>query len=120
MGITVILASTYMAVQKIRDFPLGAKEVRPLLVARGVGGFFGVFGMYYSLMYLPLADATVITFLAPCISCWACSYLLKEPFTRMEQIGALISLFGVVLIARPTSLFAAFTATSTPAAHTTD
>jgi drug/metabolite transporter (DMT)-like permease len=58
-----------------------------------------------SLMYLPLADATVITFLAPSIACWACSYLIKEPFTRMEQIAALISLFGVVLIARPTSLF---------------
>jgi drug/metabolite transporter (DMT)-like permease len=56
-------------------------------------------------MYLPLADATVITFLAPTIACWACSYLIKEPFTRMEQIAAMISLFGVVLIARPTSLF---------------
>jgi hypothetical protein len=27
--------------------------------------FFGVFGMYYSLQYLPLADCTVLTFLAP-------------------------------------------------------
>jgi drug/metabolite transporter (DMT)-like permease len=58
-----------------------------------------------SLMYLPLADATVITFLAPSIACWACSYILKEPFTKMEQVAAMISLFGVVLIARPTSLF---------------
>lgn len=57
-------------------------------------------------MYLPLADATVITFLAPSLACWACSYLINEPFTRMEQIAAYISLFGVVLIARPISLFA--------------
>ena len=105
MGITVILASLYMWHKSIPDFPLGAREVRPLLVARGLGGFFGVFGMYYSLLYLPLADATVITFLAPSIACWACSYILKEPFTRMEQIAAYVSLFGVVLIARPTSLF---------------
>jgi drug/metabolite transporter (DMT)-like permease len=56
-------------------------------------------------MYLPLADATVITFLAPSLACWACSYLINEPFTRMEQIAAYISLFGVVLIARPASLF---------------
>jgi drug/metabolite transporter (DMT)-like permease len=60
-----------------------------------------------SLLYLPLADATVITFLAPSLACWACSYLINEPFTRMEQIAAYISLFGVVLIARPVSLFAA-------------
>lgn len=27
-------------------FPFGLREVRPLLVARGLFGFFGVFGMY--------------------------------------------------------------------------
>jgi drug/metabolite transporter (DMT)-like permease len=108
MGITVILASTYMAVQKIRDFPLGAKEVRSLLIARGFGGFFGVFGMYYSLMYLPLADATVITFLSPVIACAVCAYILKEPFSRMEQVAAFLSLIGVVLIARPTAIFSYF------------
>ena len=57
-----------------------------------------------SLQYLPLSDATVITFLAPTVACWACSFLIHEPFTRSEQIGALISFIGVVLIARPTSL----------------
>ncbi|ORY10893.1 hypothetical protein BCR34DRAFT_625078 [Clohesyomyces aquaticus] len=105
MGITVICASIYMWYAKTEHFPFGMREVRPLLIARGLSGFFGVFGMYYSLQYLPLADATVITFLAPSLSCWACSYLINEPFTRMEQIAAYVSLFGVVLIARPTSLF---------------
>ena len=61
-----------------------------------------------SLLYLPLADATVITFLAPSLACWACSYFINEPFTRMEQMAAYVSLFGVVLIARPVSLFTAF------------
>ncbi|KAF2692279.1 hypothetical protein K458DRAFT_411935 [Lentithecium fluviatile CBS 122367] len=105
MGITVVFASIYMWRNKTEHFPFGLKEVRPLLVARGLSGFFGVFGMYYSLLYLPLADATVITFLAPSLACWACSYLINEPFTRMEQIAAYVSLFGVVLIARPASLF---------------
>ncbi|KAF2184363.1 hypothetical protein K469DRAFT_739407 [Zopfia rhizophila CBS 207.26] len=105
MGITVICSSLYMWYAKTEHFPFGMREVRPLLVARGLSGFFGVFGMYYSLLYLPLADATVITFLAPSLACWACSYLINEPFTRMEQIAAYVSLFGVVLIARPTSLF---------------
>jgi drug/metabolite transporter (DMT)-like permease len=67
-----------------------------------------------SLMYLPLADATVITFLAPSLACWACSYFINEPFTRMEQIAAYISLFGVVLIARPVSLFAALSHSDEP------
>ncbi|EMD96596.1 hypothetical protein COCHEDRAFT_1162440 [Bipolaris maydis C5] len=107
MSITVLCSSLYMWYKKTEHFPFGMKEVRPLLIARGLTGFFGVFGMYYSLMYLPLADATVITFLAPSLACWACSYLIDEPFTRMEQIAAYVSLFGVVLIARPVSLFAA-------------
>ena len=105
MIITVVLASAYMWYKKTPYFPFGMPEVRVLLAARGFGGFFGVFGMYYSLLYLPLADATVITFLAPGIACWACSILIKEPFTRAERIGTFISLFGVILIARPTSFF---------------
>jgi drug/metabolite transporter (DMT)-like permease len=56
-------------------------------------------------MFLPLADATVITFIAPCLSCFACAMLLREPFTRLEQIGALVSFIGVTLIARPTTFF---------------
>lgn len=58
-----------------------------------------------SLQYLPLAEATVITFLAPIVACWACSILIHEPFTRTEQIAGLVSLVGVILIARPTSFF---------------
>lgn len=108
MAITVVLASLYMYYRKTPHFPFGHPEVRTLLVARGFAGFFGVFGMYYSLLYLPLSDATVITFLAPGLACWACSYLIKEPFTRVERIGTLVSLVGVIFIARPSTLFEAF------------
>jgi drug/metabolite transporter (DMT)-like permease len=108
MGITVVLASLYMWYNKTPHFPFGHPEVRWLLVARGFGGFFGVTGMYWSLLYLPLADATVITFLAPGLACWACSFLINEPFTRVEKIGTLVSFVGVIFIARPTSFFAAF------------
>ncbi|KAF1835091.1 hypothetical protein BDW02DRAFT_597608 [Decorospora gaudefroyi] len=114
MGITVICSSFYMWYKNTEHFPFGMKEVRPLLVARGLSGFFGVFGMYYSLLYLPLADATVITFLAPSLACWACSYFIREPFTRMEQMAAYVSLFGVVLIARPVSLFSALSHSDEP------
>lgn len=46
----------------------------------------------------------MITFLAPIVACWACSFLLHEPFTRGEQIAGIISFLGVVLIAQPGSL----------------
>ncbi|KAL9030537.1 MAG: hypothetical protein Q9196_001358 [Gyalolechia fulgens] len=100
MGITLIMSTAYMWWANIEHFPFGPKEVRKLLMARGFGGFFG-----HSLQYLPLADATVITFLAPIVTCWACSILIHEPFTRAEQVAGLVSLLGIVLIARPTSFF---------------
>jgi drug/metabolite transporter (DMT)-like permease len=62
--------------------------------------------MWYSMMYLPLADATVITFLAPGIAGFICYFVLKEPFTRIEQLASLVALAGVVLIAQPTTFFA--------------
>jgi drug/metabolite transporter (DMT)-like permease len=113
MGITLILASSYMAWKGTRDFPLGARGVRLLLLMRAMGGFVGVYGMYYSLLYLPLADATVITFLSPVIACAVCAVLLKEEFSRAEQLAAFVSLLGVVLIARPTAMFSYFQQTET-------
>lgn len=58
-----------------------------------------------SLQYLPTAEATVITFLAPTVACFACWILIHEPFTRSQQVAGVIALIGVVLIARPASLF---------------
>ncbi|MCJ1304932.1 hypothetical protein MMC08_007745 [Hypocenomyce scalaris] len=104
MSITAFLACIYMWRAKTPYFPLGMPEVRWLLVVRGFGGFFGVYGMYYSLLYLPIAEATVITFLAPLAACFVCSFLLHEPFTRTERICGFISLLGVVMISRPSSL----------------
>ena len=112
MGITLVLSSAYMWWTKTPHFPLGLPEVRWLLVARGISGLFGVYGMYHSLLYLPLADATVITFLAPGLACWACAVLINQPFTRREQIAGLVSLVGVVLIARPTALLSVFNSAS--------
>lgn len=105
MGLTAILSCLYMYRTKVPDFPFGPREVRGLLVARGLTGFFGIYGMWYSLMYLPLAEATVITFLAPSVSGYICHVLLHDPFTKKEQIASYLALAGVIFIARPTSLF---------------
>lgn len=45
MGITVVLSSAWMWYKQTEHFPLGAKGVRWLLVARGVGGFFGEYNI---------------------------------------------------------------------------
>ncbi|KAK8107519.1 uncharacterized protein PG998_009532 [Apiospora kogelbergensis] len=86
---------------------LGIRDVRSLLVLRSVAGFFGLYGLWYSMKYLPLAEAVVISFLAPTLAGYMCHALLHDRFTRREQLASLLALAGVVLIARPLSLFAA-------------
>ncbi|PGH19153.1 hypothetical protein AJ80_04233 [Polytolypa hystricis UAMH7299] len=114
MSLTVLCSGIYMWYKRVPN-PLGVREVQPLLVLRGVSGFFGVCGLYYSLQYLPLSEATVLTFLAPIASCYACSLILpNESFTRKQQVAGLISLIGVVLIARPVSLFSKEPASTPP------
>ncbi|KAK2008561.1 integral membrane protein DUF6 [Colletotrichum eremochloae] len=113
-SVTMVCCCAYMYYMKTPDFPLGKKGIRWLLVARGVLGFFGIFGMWFSMMYLPLAEATVITFLAPSVAGFACYLVLHEPFTRNEQIGTVIAFFGVVLIAHPTSLFSSDSTSTLP------
>ncbi|OAA35679.1 Drug/metabolite transporter [Metarhizium rileyi] len=105
-SVTSVCCLAYMWRTKTPDFPFGKREVRWLLLVRGCTGFFGIFGMWWSMMYLPLADATVITFLAPGVAGFVCYYLLREPFTRLEQLATLVAFVGVVLIAQPAALFA--------------
>lgn len=104
-GLTSLCCFVYMWWKNVPEAPFGKREIRWLLCLRGFAGFFGIYGMWYSMMYLPLADATVITFLAPGVAGLLCYFALREPFTRAEQMATLVALLGVVLIARPVSLF---------------
>lgn len=104
-GFTSLACLLYMYWTNTPDWPLGKRNLWPLLVLRGCSGFFGIYGMWYSMMYIPLADATVITFLSPGVAGIICYFALREPFTRSEQLATLVALLGVVLIAQPTSLF---------------
>ncbi|KAK8202704.1 EamA-like transporter family-domain-containing protein [Phyllosticta capitalensis] len=115
MSITLVFSGLYMWWKNVDQAPFGPKNMRWLLLIRGFGGFFGVFGMYYSLLYLPLSDATVLSFLSPTITCIACYIFLREPFTRTQQIAGVISLIGVVLVARPATLFSSPSAEPPPA-----
>ncbi|KAI0535867.1 hypothetical protein GGR58DRAFT_515024 [Xylaria digitata] len=105
MLLTTLACSLYIVWQKIPHGLLGNPEVRWLLVVRGFSGFFGIYGVWYSIQYLPLAEATVITFLAPNLAGYLCHIFLKDPYTRTEQLASLLALGGVVLITKPTSLF---------------
>ncbi|KAI1078810.1 DUF6-domain-containing protein [Whalleya microplaca] len=102
---TTILGSLYSCYKKVPDFPFGPRGVRRLLVLRGTAGFVGLFGLYYSLSYLEISDATAISFLVPTLTAFVCFVWLGEPYTIREAATGLIALVGVVFIARPSFLF---------------
>ncbi|KAI8627550.1 DUF6-domain-containing protein [Xylariaceae sp. FL1651] len=104
---TAFLGTIYMRVKKVPDFPFGPRKMFGLLVLRGTCGFVGLFGLYYSLTYLEISDATAISFLVPTWTAVLCYVWLKEPYRIQEAFSGLISLAGVLLIARPAFLFGA-------------
>ena len=120
MSITMCFCLAWMWWKNVPDYPLGPKGVRKLLVARGLTGFFGIWGLYYSLQYLAVADAIVLTFLAPALASYGCYLFLREPFPISAQYASLISLVGVVLIAQPATLFSSGPSGSSTPSMTTE
>jgi len=105
MAITYICSVAYMYWTRIPDPFLGPKGVRTLLVLRGFSGFFTLSGVYFSLQYLSLSDATALTFMAPILTGFSGAVFLKEHLSIGEVLAGLCSFFGVVLISRPQFLF---------------
>jgi len=93
--------------QKISNPFFGPKEVRPLLVVRGLTGFTALSGMFFSLKYLSLSDAVVLRFIAPILTGFTGTIFLKERVSLKEFVAGLCGFSGVVLIARPQALFGA-------------
>ncbi|CCE63941.1 hypothetical protein TPHA_0G01050 [Tetrapisispora phaffii CBS 4417] len=109
MVVTSIALVVYMYYNRrtIPYVPFGNPAVRGWLILRGIFGFIGVFGMYYSLMYLTISDAVLISFMAPSFTIISAWLVLHESISPIECMGSALSLSGVILIVRPTFIFGA-------------
>ncbi|KAJ2968252.1 hypothetical protein NUW58_g10260 [Xylaria curta] len=114
MFATTILGSSYMWHKKVPHFPFGPRNMFGLLMMRGTFGFIGLFGLYYSLSYLEISDATAISFLVPTWTALLCYVWLGEPYRIQEAFSGLLSLAGVLLIARPAFLFGSASPVTAP------
>lgn len=100
----IMAVLSYAALQR-RGIPvLGGR--RRLLVVRGLLGFGALSCFYYAIVHLPLADATVIQYTNPAFAAVFAVFALGERMRRREIACVLLSLTGIVLIARPGFLFA--------------
>ncbi|TSK14527.1 Solute carrier family 35 member G1 [Bagarius yarrelli] len=84
---------------------LGPRGMRVYLFLRGFLGSTAMILLYYAVLQMPLADATVITFSNPVFTSLLAWIFLKERCTIWDVVFTLFTLTGVVLIARPPFLF---------------
>jgi drug/metabolite transporter (DMT)-like permease len=76
-----------------------------LLILRGILGFISLCAFYYAVIHLPLAEATVIQYTNPVFTALLAALTIGESL-RLRQVGlTLLSLLGVLLVARPSALF---------------
>lgn len=104
---TYIGCLLYIHFRQVEDAPFGPKDLRWAFILRGVLGFAGVSGLYYPLIYLSVSDVISIQFIAPTVTALIAYIFLKEKFTKWEALGGMVSLGGVMLIAKPEFLFGA-------------
>ncbi|XP_048026699.1 solute carrier family 35 member G1 isoform X2 [Megalobrama amblycephala] len=84
---------------------LGPRGMRIYLFLRGFLGSNAMILLYYAVLQMPLADATVIMFSNPVFTSLLAWIFLKERCTIWDVVFTVFTLTGVILIARPPFLF---------------
>jgi len=78
---------------------------RALLLLRGTLGFGALLCFFYSVVHLPLADATVIQYTNPVFASLIAALVIGERLRVRDGTYIAASLAGVLLVARPSFLF---------------
>lgn len=101
---SVVMLALSSAVLKRHRISLRGTR-RGLLMLRGLLGFGALSCFYFSVVHLPLADATVIQYTNPAFTALFAVVVLRERMRASDVGMLLISLVGVVIITRPAFLF---------------
>lgn len=83
----------------------GPANLRQTLWLRGFAGSTNLIFLYLAVAALPLGDAVTITYLSLVLIPIVSKIFLKESFTVVDVVFAIVALVGVTLIARPSFLF---------------
>ncbi|XP_076038511.1 uncharacterized protein LOC143023781 [Oratosquilla oratoria] len=87
-----------------RKHPL-PKGHRIALVVRGIAGATSVMCHFYAFKHMPIADAGTITFTSPIFVLFFSWVLLKEPCDALNIVLVMVTLSGIVCIAKPPFIF---------------
>jgi len=108
------LALSYWAVRRA-GVPSIWGEQRRLLLVRGLLGAIGINGFYWSLVHLPLGEATLIQYTNPVFATILAALWVGERVRVREVMCLGLALVGVVFITRPGFLFGSAASAYAPA-----
>jgi len=76
-----------------------------LLLFRGVAGFASLMCFFYTLIALPLAEATILFYTSPCLAAIIATILLRERLSMTIILGLLVCVIGVIFVIQPEFIF---------------
>jgi drug/metabolite transporter (DMT)-like permease len=78
---------------------------KKLLIFRGLTGFGALMCFFWTLITLPLAEATVLFYTSPCLAAVIAAILLREPLSIHTSTGLLACIVGVICVVQPEFIF---------------
>eukprot|EP00835_Amoeboradix_gromovi_P004705 NODE_384_length_9596_cov_0.282510.p3 type:complete len:315 gc:universal NODE_384_length_9596_cov_0.282510:5240-6184(+) len=81
--------------------PFGRREIRKLLILRGLFGALAVGCYFYGVRYGNLGDVTAVFFTAPAMSTILASIFLKEKLRFSTIVSIILCMIGTTLVAKP-------------------
>jgi drug/metabolite transporter (DMT)-like permease len=100
--VTILLSAWVMRRNKVQPF-FGVQ--RGLLVLRGIFGSLALACFIFSLVHLPLGEATLIQYTNPVFAIVIAALWYHEHIGPRELVALIASMLGVLLIARPVAIF---------------
>lgn len=101
----VQVAVSLSAVLRNGENPLGSPEARGWLLIRGGFGSGAVIAFFYAIQHLPLPDAVTLQFTTPPFAAAFAVCFAGEKWMKLDMVGAIVCILGVMLIAHPSWLF---------------
>ena len=95
----MIIASAAMI--KNRHYILPKKGERSGIILRSVFGLLGMFGNFYALSHLAVADASLLNKMSPFFAIIFSAMLLKERPNKVQMICILTAFFGAMFVLKP-------------------
>lgn len=78
---------------------------KKLLIFRGVTGFGALMCFFWTLINLPLAEATILFYMSPCLAAILATIFLREHLSIGMVIGFLVCILGVIFVIQPEFIF---------------